>query len=717
MKNQSEACGANKSVTTYRLNLPFKTAVLASTIATCGFVHAQASSGTYLDEIVVTAQKRAENMQDVPLAVSAVDAKALSAMGVSGTEDLNVAVPGLNFTNGVGSGLPFIRGVGTSDTSPGNENAISIYVDGVYIPSSTAGIFDFNNIDRIEVLRGPQGTLFGRNASGGIIHVITKDPDLVDSHLDVTVGYGNFSTFTGNLYGSTPLGDSVAVDLAMTYSDQGDGYGEKIQTGDDIFEGSSLGIRSKLLWELSDDTTVTLSGSYNEDDSSFGFGYQVVDTPTPGVDYWDVEGDPGAYWNDSESKLTSLKIEHDLGDLVFTSITAYQDNEADYSTDADATPLPIINARIVTSEKVFTQELQLASRGESPLSWTAGLYYFTSEADLHRDLTGLAAGGPDSVLQNNGIQDTDSYAAYGQLAYDLTDRLALTAGLRYTKDERSYDSNWILADGTVLTQPPGYENEDDASEPTWRLALDYQMNEDTMVYASYSRGFKSGVYVTSELAAPPTDPEILDAYEIGSKMTVFDGNGRLNLAAYYYDYKDMQVQFVDDFGSQLLSNAGESEIMGVEAEFDYAPTENLTLRTSISSTIKAEYTDFDNAPSPTTGGVFDASGFDVVRNPDYTVSVGGDYDIYTESGVINLAANYYYNDGWYPEIDNVLRVDSYSLFNASATWTSLDEKFKVQLWGKNLTDEEYESDLVTLVFPIYIPANPRTFGVKFSYSY
>jgi iron complex outermembrane receptor protein len=668
-----------------------------------------------LQEIVVTAQRRSENLQNVPVAVSAITAQDLAATGATSTADLNVAVPGLNFTQNVGQGTPYIRGVGSQSNQPGNESPVAMYVDGVYIPASSATIFDFNNIERVEVLRGPQGTLFGRNSSGGVIQVITRTPSLTESHAEGSVGYGNFDTTQSNAYLSTPLSDKFAMDLAATYRDQANGWGRDLTTGAGIQNGNSLGLRSKLYSQLSDNTDVTLSVAHTRADDSYGIAYEVDPPRRQNLGFYDIEADTTPTDHHSAT-VESLTGNHRFNGMKFMSITSYQTDKYDLLTDVDGTALPLLNARVIADERYFTQELQLASDVPRQLTWTTGLYYFYANSKLHRDLTGLAFGPPGSVLQDNGQRVTDSYAAYAQGTYKIADLTSFTAGLRFTEDRKRFASSDVLPNGVVLAQPPGYKNTDDASKLTWRLAVDHHVTDRSFLYASYNRGFKSGAYNTSNLAVPPTKPETLDAYEIGSKSTFFNGDARLNLAAFHYNYKQLQVVNLNAMGALVLQNAANARIDGLEGEFEIAPTRRLTLRSSLSWIPKADYEDYKNAQIGG-GAPFDASGKRLVRTPKFSGGLGANYWIRALCGEVHMTANYYYDSGWYAEVDNVRREPSYGLFNGSVSWLTPNEHFSVELWGKNLTNKKYYSDLATVVFPLTVAAAPRTYGAQLAYKF
>jgi len=695
--------------------------------------------GQGLEEIIVTAQKRAQSMQDVPISMSAVTSTRAEELGLYNSEGLTHAVPALTVSHNGTAPAFYLRGIGSAASQSGQEGAIATFVDGVYQPGFNGSLLSFNSIERVEVLKGPQGTLFGRNATGGAINVVTRDPSF-DPSMVAELGYGNHATIEGNFYGSMGLTDRVAVDLALYHSEMRDGFGTNVTTGGDANLRKDRAYRGKVLINLTDDTQVVLSAGTSKNWGNSNMSYRPGPTAIPlmnaspglppGAGFWDIvsDNDPRQY---IESTNGYAKVTHDFGNMVLTSISAYNELDIYQDGDLDTSPIFLVDYESLDKNKQFTQEFQLASSGDSDVEWIVGVFYMDAEAEYDP----MHIFGPVLDAQAPGLlgtwayatQDTQSMAAFGQITYPLTERLDLTVGARYTRDKRDFTGVTMLDFGALqVPMAPAVDSSIDQKEPTWRLALDFQVTEDVLAFISYNRGFKSGSFNTTAPYDPPVEPETLDAYEIGIKSTLFDNRLRLNMAAFYYDYTDIQLAKISG-AAQTILNAAEAEVYGFDMDFDAVITERFSINGGL-ALLDAEYTEFEGAPiiNPNPAfpfgtvevncGVFpevcDVSGNKMIRTPDMTYNLGALYNLPLAGGELSLAGSYSYNDGFFFEVDNRLKQDSYALFNAHIKWTSPDDRFYVRAYGRNLTNEKYYSqsqgiftaDLVTA-------ADGRTYGV------
>jgi iron complex outermembrane recepter protein len=713
-----------------------------------------------LEEIVVTAQKRAENLQEVPISISAFSEDFLADAGVSTTEELNFVTPGLNFTRQIVAAVPFIRGVGTDRTSAGNDSSVSTYVDGVYYSSASASVLSLNNIKRIEVLKGPQGTLFGRNATGGLIHVITKDPEQERSG-KLELSYGNYDRAGVSFYGTTGISDNIATDLAVNFSDQGEGFGTNTVTGNDVNTTDELSLRNKWKIDISDNTTVNIAGDYSDIETSQGLAQRLapgelgVDglatfagltapppagpglTPAAAApiaaaaatrftgDFQDVNSsiDPMA---EVEQWGVSVTVEHSFGDIDLVSVTAYRDSQVVQSFASDETPFPnLLDAVLDDNTETFTQEIRISS-GTENFRWMTGVFILDEDAFYDTiELTGALLGGIDIV--NYSLQETFSWSIFAQVDYDITDRTTVTAGLRHTEDERDLSGNvTAFAAGTDLALIPlDFEDSANFDELSWRLSLQHNFAEDVLGYVSYNRGFKSGVFNT--IVGDPiggheaaVNPEIIDAYEVGLKTEFLDNRFRLNVAAFLYDFQDLQITVPTLAGQGAANfNAPSAEIKGAELELSAVVTESFSFHLGVSY-LDTELEDFLNGPLlvPTGFGantqiLADLSGNNLARAPELTYSLGGEYRVNTSSGLIIASFNYYYNDGFFWDAGNTGLQEDYSVTNVHLTWESQDEKYSVRLYGNNIFDEEYASmGNYTSTGNFLAAAPPATFGVK-----
>ncbi|MEQ8744914.1 TonB-dependent receptor [Parasphingorhabdus sp.] len=707
--------------------------------------------------IIVTAQRRDQNLQDVPIAITAKTAENLTDAGINNSLDLQFVTPGLNFGTQLASAVPYIRGVGTQGTAAGNDSSVSTYVDDVYYSSSTGSVLSFPNVDRIEVLKGPQGTLFGRNATGGLVHIITKDPSF-DFKGQAEISYGNYETIKGTAYLTGGLSENVAVDLAFSIADQGEGYGTNLFSGSDVNDTDELALRNKWLFNVGDNTEIKLAFDYSKVQTTAGtslrlapgalgvdgaatFGFLITPVAQGGGGLTPAQAAPIAAaaasrftgdFQDADSSLdpfseieqwgVSLKIDHSFGDVDLTSISAYRDTDSLQQLAQAAIPFPgFLDVFLNQFTRTFTQELRLTS-GTDNFDWIVGAYLLSEEAGYNPTrITGLALSPADTATDDNQ-QDTFSWALFAQGDYRITDDTTLTAGIRFTQDKRDLSGNTAVLGGGMIFASTDFTDSETWSEFTWRLALSHKFNDDTLGYISYNRGFKSGLFNLNVLnpagPGPAVNPEILDAFEVGLKTEFLDNKVRLNTSAFYYQYKDLQVNITTPGGAQIL-NAAEASMYGGEIELLVAPTDGLTLNAGLSLL----HATFDSFPSgrvltPTGFGgnaqtAADLAGNDVPRSPEVTFSFGGVYDFDTSIGNFALSANYYYNDGFFWESDNVLAQNSYSVVNAQVTWTDPNDRFYVSIFGNNLTDEEYSSfGLASELGDFIAAAPPMTYGAK-----
>ncbi|MBR9910018.1 MAG: TonB-dependent receptor [Gammaproteobacteria bacterium] len=711
-----------------------------------------------LEEIVVTAQRRAESVQDVPVAISALSANAITEAGITSTEDLQFVTPGLNVGRQLSSAVPFIRGIGTQTTSAGQDSGVSTYVDDVYFSSSTGSILTLTNIERIEVLKGPQGTLFGRNATGGLMHVITKDPSHEFSG-NAEVSYGNYDTVGATAYVTGGLSSNVAADLSVYISDQREGYGVNTVTGNDVNETDEYIIRNKWRITAGDNTEIKLSLDYAETDTSTGiaqrqapgtlgadglaiFGGLTAPASAGGAGMSPEDAVPiaasmatrftGDFHNinasvdpiaEVEQWGVSVHLTHSFGDIDLTSVTAYRETDAAQFFAQDQTALPnFVDVLLDQFTETFTQEVRLASSSDK-FEWIVGVYLLDEEAGYDPTLITGAALAPLTALVDNNVQDTFSWALFAQMDYHFTESTTLTTGIRYTEDQRDLTGNTSGLAGGVVAASLDFSDSATFDEVTWRLALSHNFDDATMGYVSFNRGFKSGLFNLNVLnpvsgPGPAIEPETLDAYEIGLKTEFFDSRVRLNMAAFSYDYQNLQITLSSTGGATII-NAAEASMYGGEIELLAAVTNSLTLNVGI-SLLDTEYDSFPMGPQSTPTGFGgnividgDLTGNDVSRSPKSTFSIGAVHTAETELGLFTSSLNYYYNDGFFWESDNRLEQESYSILNAQVTWNSSDDQYYVRVFGNNLTDEEYATFGISSDLGDFISASPpRTYGVK-----
>ena len=681
----------------------------------------QTSADAGVADIVVTAQKREERMQSVPVAVSAFSGASLSEKGVQALNDLGNVTPGLVIpTAGIG-GSPRIRGVGTQISQGGNENSVSIYVDGVYYPGAGADVMALSNVAQVAVLKGPQGTLFGRNATGGLLQITTRDPAQALQG-NIQLGYGNLNTISGNGYITTGLGTGLAADLAIDYRNQQDGFGKNLTNGQNVGNSENFSARSKWKAELGDATSATLIFDYGRLKGAFP-AYRPVpgELPLTGVPFaggkFDVNSDVQPM-TDNEDYGVSLNIQHDFAGVKLVSISAYRHENWAFAFDSDSLPLPIVSASGVVPDKMISQELQLISSGNGRLKWNVGLYYFNRKSGY----SGVQFNAPALGFTEgfSTFQNTESFAGYGQLTYELDDATDVTLGLRETTESKSYAASGaihLLASGFNVPLGPTADSRN-TTKLTWRTAIDHHFSKDVMVYASYNRGFKSGGYdPTSIAAASYIQPEVLDAFEAGLKSDFFDRHLRINGAGYYYDFKNIQLNTFRN-GLPAIYNGNSAKLYGFDVDVTAIPVTGLTLTAGIGY-VHDRFDDFPTAQTGLvpTGGItqladISAAGKRLPNTPDWTVDLGAEYKVPIGGQNLTISADYFHSSQWFSDPENRLAQPAYSLVNASATLTFDHDRYSVRIWGKNLGNVAYASQLFMQV-PVadvvaYAPG--RTFG-------
>lgn len=660
-------------------------------------------------DIVVTAQRRSERLQDVPIAITAISSQDLAASGTNDTGHLAFAVPGLNIAKSNAWVLPRIRGIGNVGGGAGIENPVATYIDGVYIASPASSLLALNNVERVEVLKGPQGTLFGRNATGGLIQVVTRDPEF-DFGGSVELGYANYGTIRGNGYITGGLSDTVAADLAVSYSSQADGWGRNIPDGREVAKTfHDFAIRSKLLWNLSPTTQVKLVADY-EDTKRLNNTDKYPLLPGKFVPAQFTDNDYDTHNNDLipyrlKQGGVALDVNQELGNVSLHSITAFRDSRALTHSDIDFTPLLLGQVTSIVLEKQFSQELHLLSDPAARFSWLLGGFYFHARSAWDPNTTETSA----LFRQVFTKGSTDSFAAFAQATYKLTDNTSVTAGLRYTIEERSIDETRtiITPKPSLIAGPPTnvFAESTTFKKPTWRLAIDHHLTPDSMIYASYNRGFKSGGY---DLSVPRVggayQPEILDAFEVGTKNEFLDRRLRANISAYLYKYKDIQNPAYNNLAQIVTQNAAKATIWGVEGELAVKPVDGFELSTNLTYTdskydefLGAQFFNYDpTSPSYLVGFQGNAKGNRLPYTSKFTASTSASYRFGVGDGDIELNANYYHNSGYYSDPSNQIRQPAYDVVSASIMWEPSSERFQVRAFVTNLFNEKYNVQIVTI---------------------
>ncbi|MCK0071106.1 TonB-dependent receptor [Kordiimonas laminariae] len=677
------------------------------TLSSTAFATEKSNQDGLLEEVIVTAQKRESSLQDTPVSISALSGDVMAAIGIRNIEDFTFFVPGITVTND-SMAIVNIRGVGTSAFGVATDPSSTVQIDGVYQPRPTTGYQDMFDIERVELLRGPQGVLFGRNSTGGTLNIISKAPtDEWEGALGVTLGNFNKRTFSGTLSG--PLSDKVRARATVLKNDR-DGIYTDILSDDTYQDQDNFGARATIAIDVSDEFEVVLRGDFtNERETGFpavrtfypqsfadaGATIPTGDrevafdtTPVSNLEVWGVSST--ATWSGE--------------DITFKSITSYRESDIAQVIDADATDLSLFDINFREQSRSFTQEIQFSNNEPEKLEWIVGAFF------LNEDGTG----GIDLIFQDPTIEIpernvTNAYALFGQGTYSITDRFRATFGLRYSYEKKSYDFATIV-NGTEVD---GGSPEDSWKAWTPRFALDYDISDDVLLYASATRGFKSGGFQLGD--AGSFDPEYLWSYEAGLKSTLFDRRLRANIGAFRYDYTNLQVvEYVG--GVATTSNAGKATINGLEGEFVARVSDGFDLNATVAY-LDATYTNFFE------DGV-DFSGNRLANSPKWAYSFGAQYRYSVpDFGELTFRTDYAWRDNVDFKRNNQpqFRADTYALLNARISYLSEDGNWEVSLYGQNLTNNRYVTYITSGrnvlgeadgSLPVSVFGEPRQYGIQ-----
>lgn len=747
--------------TTSRIFHPLAlTAAITGAVTTSSEAIAADSFG--IEEVIVTAQKRAESLQDIPLAVTAFSGDQIREDGIASMEDIGSRTPGLVFA-AFSAGQPeiAIRGIGTKEDGAAASDSTVVSIDDVYIAARTAQVFDIFDLERVEVLRGPQGTLYGKNSIGGSINFVTSKPT-EETEFRIRQTFGDYGRNDTGALLSGALSDNLFGKVSFSRRES-DGFLEHAITGEDWGEQETLAWRAQLRWLPADNLEVLLNIDGADDDLGASNREPVGGVGRSGngdsLDPVAVNialggaGDPFNTLAETEGSTDrdvqgySARVNWDFENLTFTSISAYRTSDFDWIEDSEGLPpttqgpgspantgffLDVNDAAVEETEQL-TQELRLTSAGDSSIDWVVGLFYSAEEIKRAETFTFTSFPSTQTSFQEN---DSTSWAIYGQSGFELTDALSLTAGLRYSSEEKEITVSNVVDGVAALLQPFDETDADDSwSNVSGRLAVDWEVADDALLYASVSTGFKSGGFTgsasTIERATTPFDSEKATSFEMGLKSQWWDNRLRLNVSAFYTDYEDLQVtRFYlpagGTFGEFITENAATATIDGLEVEFMVLPTERLEIGGSFAY-LSTQFDDFnpdtandDGAGNPV---IPDYSGNKLRQAPRKTSSLYGKYTwAMGDMGTIAAKLNYRFQDESFYDPDNndLTTIPRYRIWDARLAWTSSEDHWEIAAWAKNLTDEEYRTHIFSqrggeIAFAPF--GAPSTFGVSLTYTY
>lgn len=702
---------------------------------------------TRVDEIIVTAQRREQASQDVGVSLSVIGGEQLDEKGISVVNDLENAVPNMEVDSQFGGGQPQfrIRGIGAREYSSNNASTVGIYVDEVahpYTVTTQGALFD---IARMEVLRGPQGTLYGRNTTGGAVNIITNAPT-ADFQAGFNAEYGAFDRYKVEGYVSGQIAPNLLGRLAAV-TEQGGAWQYHRDTGEKLGDLDKTAIRGRLTWDASETVTVDLAATYSIDKSD-GRGFRLLGPYTvadgsvtyPKDTAWRITGwgispqlaaKAGVSTNakpfrDNDGFDINARIRADLGWADLTSITAYQTFSRSEFNDWDSTRFHESNVLFYNDIDVFAQELRLSSNGDGPFNWMVGAHYADESIDggFYTEFRGNP-----NLIDTAYDQSVSAFGIFTHNSYQVNERLNLIAGLRWETEERTLKSG-----GTYVAPnppPPAVTYDTDLNEVSGRLGLEYKVTDDALFYASVARGVKSGGFTTyNATSATPFKPEIVIAYEAGLKSDLFDRRLRLNGALFYYDYKDQQVQGLEydrDTGRLgKITNVPKSHIMGGEIELTWVPMDGLTISQNIGYKT-GEYDEYNAIDGPATDAANPVDGpWDVIITNDRSgerlafpkMNYGGaiSYDWEMAGWELRAETNYNYRDELYSLSASSI-IEPFWLWNSNFSVSPAGANWRAGLWVRNMFNTYYEetrNGFNSSSRPTTSPSQGRTYGVRLS---
>jgi iron complex outermembrane recepter protein len=728
---------------------------------------ANASEDGATGDIVVTAMRREERLQSIPATITALESDILAKTGTTTLDQIAERTPGFSVTK-IGDIRPrlYIRGVGTREYDPGAESSVGVFVDDIYVGRLSSVLSSLQDIERIEVLKGPQTTLYGRNTIGGAVNVVSKAPT-EHAGAEARTGFGTFGSHELFATVSGPLAaDSVLVRI-MAYQTRSEGYVINLTTGHHSQGYDDFGGRVRLLLKPNANVRISLIGDFFLGDGPSVDAKNMGSPADPGGTFFSgtTIGSPGApkpafianrfadvYNRDSQLHRRTASVvartDHEMSAGTITGITAYRSSRLFETRDFDASSLDAVTQTIRERSRQFTQELRFTSANDGALSlgsrlrWVAGLFYYRDET-VRTDRFDF---GPASIsaLRTGSSQydafagdfSSRSWAAYGEATLDLTTRLSLIAGLRYTDDDKHLiQTDTASRPGSAFIgagfKTPVIRRDDKAWTP--KLALSFGLSDDILTYASYTSGYKGGgfQYIPTTIAAARTTfrPERSNAFEVGFKSQFWKRRGTFNISAFYYDDRDLQVQrsttLVDGSIAIVTSNAEKSRITGIDIDASLEPVNGLNLAAAYSY-VNARYISYHvNHPGQPLTPATDFSGTPMIRTPEHSLALSADYKIHLRSnGSLTSRIGWTYRSTFFFEPGGgdpkygaaipMTREKGYGLVDVSLVWDIWN--LKLRAYANNVLNRYYRSDVqkLPLNYIVNFPGQPRTYGITAS---
>ena len=746
--------------------ISIRTGLLATAVlATGAFDVAAQTSALVLEEIIVTANRRETNLQTTSAAISAFTADDMTRRSIRDLEDVGLTTPSLHVSVFQGEAQVYMRGIGTPIVIGGTDSATAIHNDGVYLSRAAASVPAFFDVERIEVIRGPQGTLYGRNATAGSLNVISKAPT-EEFEGEVRVNFGNYNDAGIFAAIGGPLVEDKVLFRAAAQFVSRDGYTTVERPAaldpsptaepniDDVEDKEEYYLRVKTEFRPSEDVTFTLTGDYYKADDKASVWHFLNEGPrnAPAAIFNDFVEANGRFPEDASRTMFSEQgffnkpeiwgVSGDLswdvgGGYSINSLTAYRETKPFNRNDLDMTDAAGSDQTRAEDHWQFSQELQLSSPEGERLEWILGAFYFEEDNVVRNEyfvrtipdfVAGFgigAAAQPCCLLLLNGTTETTAYAVFADGSYDFTDQLSLIFGARYSYEKRD-GSNIVVFEDLTST---AFDNVFEFEETSWnaftpKAGLEYAFNDDLFGYFSATRGFKSGGFNLGSYQNEPFDPEFIWSYEAGLKGTFLDGRLSLNTAAFYYDYSDLQVQDVEQ-NNVRVENAASARIFGIEIDGVFIASEQASIDFAFAY-LNSEFKDFvSEDPKRPALGSLDLSGNSLPKAPEFTASIGAQYQFPVGSeATFTLRGDF----TWQSEIffssfqDDLQRQGAFPWLKLRGTYAPDDADWQLAVFADNLTNETvitnaiYTGDIVGSRAAGNL-APPRTWGAEFQYRF
>ncbi|MDA5194424.1 TonB-dependent receptor [Govanella unica] len=691
----------------------------------------QSADNLRLEEIIVTAERREASLQTIPLAISAIDPAMMERRQITDTRQIVFNVPNLTGNNNVGQQTAitfFIRGIGTTESLASVDTSVGVYIDDVYVARQGVNNFNLFDVERIEVLRGPQGTLYGRNTNGGAVKIVTKKPNN-EPELTARASYGNYNRWELKASGNAPIVEDKLFVRAGVLTQQGDGYAHNLTLNKDVNDLDYLGARAAVRVLPSESLDYTLAFDWGRDKQNGMYASDILGRVRPRTSsLFDVLSGENIRNKAKTWGISGNGIWHINDSLNLESITGYRYTRQIYNLDITDQPQPLYILHTDTESKQFSQELKLAGKVTDRLNFVAGVYYFHETSDVYlgdelhvyRNLNNLSAGRLDLFYRKYMDIKTDSYAAFGQVDYAVTDSVSVVLGGRYTIDKKSMDvrqtingaptgftnatlQGLINSEGLSLDLDPVYK------KFTPKIGINWQVNDDVFAYASFTQGFRSGGWqarVNNARQFQSFDPETVNSYEVGTKMSLFGGQARWNSSVFYMKYKDL-FNSVPGAGNTFLIATADADIYGLESEVTLRVTDWLDLFGNI-GLLHSKYT-----KKP--GG--DILGAELQRAPKVQAKAGFSVNYpLADMGSLLVNGDVFYTSSYYtnPQDELIGKTGDFALVNASIGYRTANERYEISLSCTNCLNKEYFDSILSFPasgFTAVYTGSPRFYKV------